>query len=895
MKNRIVTNSYRTINKNRARFCSLMMMSFLGTFTYSGINNTAPDFKYSIDKYYDTHNHYDIKIQSDMGMSLNDVSYIKDVDGVLDVEGSHSVDCMISLAKGETVINVSSLTSYINTVEIIEGRLPTSNNEIVVEEKFLTNNEIELGTNISINSSNLIENTYTIVGTVKSTLYINSPDTTSNRGNTSIGIGIINYYTFVNPEAFDQDYYTSIYVTVEGAKEQVTSSENYNETIDRVIKNIELIQKEGEGRREDEIKTPLYEEVEEAEANGLNEFAIAKNSLDEQKANLDNLHLYISTLDPTSAEYATLNAQYVNGLNQYNAACIEYEESYNNFLVEIEQAYDEIDNISTPTWYINDRNDYTTYRDFINDAQSVANLGQVFPIVFFIVATLISLISMSRLVEDERTEIGTLKSLGFSNIQIMGKYIFFAFVATICGGIVGGISGGFVIPSIIYGIYKILFDVPTMVLKLDVLISLIPILISCVCIVGATLITALRVLKEKPAELMRPKAPKKGKRVLLEKIPFIWNKINFSNKITIRNIGRYKKRVFATIFGIMGCTALMLTGFGLKDSLSCLAGKQFGDIYNFDTMVLVNDYDPASDLEIFNDPNITSKTPIQLINGTALNTNINWTVVEDNETLDTFVNLFDKKTHEQVHLEEGKVVITNKLAEIKNVTVGDKIELKDSNNKSAEFEISAIVEIYFQHYVFMDKATYENASFTYKPNCIYLHVNEMSEEQKDNFTKTLLENEKVLSVQFINVLVDNVDDMLSSLNNVIIILIVLAALLAFVVLYNLSNINIHERKREIATLKLLGFYNKEVDSYITKENIILTIVGVILGLVGGYFLTGFVLKTVEIEMASFVLGINWLSYLLSAVLAFVFTFIVNFITHFSLKKIDMIESLKSVE
>ncbi|MGM9858107.1 MAG: FtsX-like permease family protein [Bacilli bacterium] len=895
MKNRVVTNSFRTINKNRARFCSLMMMSFLATFTYSGINNTAPDFKYSIDKYFDAHNHYDIKIQSDMGMSLNDVSYIKDVDGVLEVEGAHSIDCMISLPNEEAVINISSLTSYINTVDLIDGRLPFSNNEIVVEEKFLSKNEMNLGDTINISSTNLIEDTFTIVGTVKSTLYINNAETTSDRGNTSIGIGVINYYTFVNPEAFDQDYYTSIYITVDGAKNKITSSDNYDNLIESVTKNIEKIKKEGESRREDEIKTPLYEKVEEAEENGLNELSIVKSQLDILQTNLDNLYNYMNTFEPTSEEYYALNLQYINKLNEYNAAYIEYNESYNNFIIEIENAYEEIDDIQTPTWYINNRNDYTTYREFIDDAQSVANLGQVFPIVFFIVATLISLISMSRLVEDERTEIGTLKSLGFSNIQIMGKYIFFAFVATICGGIVGGISGGFVVPSIIYGIYKILFDVPTMVLKLDVLISLIPILISCVCIVGATLVTALRVLKEKPAELMRPKAPKQGKRVLLEKIPFIWNKINFSNKITIRNIGRYKKRVFATVFGIMGCTALMLTGFGLKDSLSCLAGKQFGEVYNFDTMVLVNNYDPTTDLEIFNDPNITSTTPIQLISGTASNTNINWTVVEDNETLDTFVNLYDKKTQEPVHLEKGKVVITNKLAEIKNVSVGDKIELKDSNNKSAEFEISAIVEIYFQHYVFMDRETFEDASFTYKPNCIYLHVNEMSEEQQDAFTKSLLENEKVLSVQFISVMVDNVDDMLSSLNNVVIILIVLAALLAFVVLYNLSNINIHERKREIATLKLLGFYNKEVDSYITKENIILTIVGVALGLLGGYFLTGFVLKTVEIEKASFILGITWVSYLVSAALAFVFTFIVNFITHFSLKKIDMIESLKSVE
>ena len=339
----------------------------------------------------------------------------------------------------------------------------------------------------------------------------------------------------------------------------------------------------------------------------------------------------------------------------------------------------------------------------------------------------------------------------------------------------------------------------------------------------------------------------------------------------------------------------MLTGFGLKDSLSGLAGKQFGDIFDFDAMVLVKEVSDSGEGNVFDNKLITQKTSVQLISGTVSNTNINWTVVENNETLDSFVSLHEKKTNKKVSLEAGKVVITNKLAEIKHLSVGDTIELKDSSNKSASFEISGIVEMYFNHYVFMDRDTFENASFSYKPNCLYLQCDLLSSEEKDDLAKTLLAEENVLSVQFIDDMVENVDDMLSSLNNVVYILIVLAALLSFVVLYNLSNINIHERKREIATLKLLGFYNHEVDSYITKENIILTIVGIAFGLLGGYFLTAFVLKTVEIEMASFVLDINLSSYFISASLAFIFTIIVNIITHFSLKKIDMIESLKSVE
>ena len=870
MKNRLITNSLRTIKKNKARFFSLLVITILATFTYTGINSTYSDFKKSIDKFYDIHNHYDIKLQSDKGMSLNDVEYIKNVEGVKEVEGVHSVDALINLPEEEAVINLASYSSTIDTLDVISGRLPSSENEIVVEENLLKKNDLELGCLLNINSSELFYSSFTVVGTVRSSLYINSTKTSQKRGNSSLGIGVINYYSFVLPSSFNQNYYTALYVTVEGAKEKVTATKEYTSLVDKVNANIEKVKEEREKSREEEIKASL------------------RNQVATLKDQLDALETQLNMMDKNSQEYAVLLQQYTSSLSEYNLA-------YEAFTNQINGLYEEIDNIKSPTYYINDRSDYATYKEFLDDAQSIKNLGQVFPLVFFIVATLISLISMSRLVEDERSEIGTLKSLGFSSLHIIIKYVFFALVASILGGIVGSLAGAYIIPAMIYEIYTILFDVPTMVLSLEWVVVVIPLVISCLCIVGATLYTAYRVLKEKPTELLRPKAPKKGKRILLEKVSFIWNKINFSNKITIRNIARYKKRVFATIFGIVGCTALMLTGFGLKDSLSGLAGKQFGDIFDFDAMVLVKEVSDSGEGNVFDNKLITQKTSVQLINGTVSNTNINWTVVENNETLDSFVSLHEKKTNKKVSLEAGKVVITNKLAEIKHLSVGDTIELKDSSNKSACFEVSGIVEMYFNHYVFMDRDTFENASFSYKPNCLYLQCDSLSSEEKDDLAKTLLAEENVLSVQFIDDMVENVDDMLSSLNNVVYILIVLAALLSFVVLYNLSNINIHERKREIATLKLLGFYNHEVDSYITKENIILTIVGIAFGLFGGYFLTAFVLKTVEIEMASFVLDINLSSYFISASLAFIFTIIVNIITHFSLKKIDMIESLKSVE
>ena len=394
---------------------------------------------------------------------------------------------------------------------------------------------------------------------------------------------------------------------------------------------------------------------------------------------------------------------------------------------------------------------------------------------------------------------------------------------------------------------------------------------------------------------MRPKAPKQGKRVLLEKIPFIWNRINFSNKITIRNISRYKKRVFATIFGIMGCTALMMSGFGLKDSIVDLPNKQFNEIFKFDAMIYINNYDVVEDEDLFNYDCIKEKANVQVISATTTSTEVNFFVVEDNLGLDKFINLYEVENYTKVFLEEDKIIISDKLAQIKNVGVGDEITFVDANNVSSTYVISSVIEMYFEHYAFVSKATYENKGFEYNPNSVYLQIDEITQEEQDSLTKELLENEKILTVQYISDMVENVNNMLESLDQVIVILIIIASLLAFVVLFNLSNINIHERKREIATLKVLGFYNKEVDNYITKENIILTVIGVVIGLVFGYFLAGYIIFTVEIEKARFVHNIKYYSYIYSTVLAFAFTFVVNGITHFTLKKIDMIESLKSVE
>ena len=544
--------------------------------------------------------------------------------------------------------------------------------------------------------------------------------------------------------------------------------------------------------------------------------------------------------------------------------------------------------------YVYDRLDNSTYKSYIDDTNSITNLAYVFPLVFYAVAILVSLVSMNRMVEDDRLMLGTFKSLGFSNNQILFKYMLFALLATLIGGILGVGLGVIIIPSMINSIYRILFDLPKFYINLNFKDSLIGFIIAVICIGGATLFTLVKELKAKPAELLRPKAPKPGKRILLEKWHAVWNRIKFSNKITIRNISRYKKRVIVTTLGIAGCCALMLCGFGIRDSISDIPEKQFGYVTSQDATVYFSNISKKEADNLLVQDEIVSHSNVSLINGETGQYDITINVLENG--YEEFQHFYDVKTKENLSLNDNEVFISDKLAQLLSLSKGDKIEFNDNNYNNYSFTIAAVVENYIYHYVYMTESTYKQVTNEEMiVNTAYIKLKNLNEEEKESFQKKLLNNEDILNVTFVQDAIDSADDMLQSLNKVVIILIVLAALLSFIVLYNLSNINIHERKREIATLKVLGFYQKEVDHYITQENIILTIIGIIIGLIFGYFLTNIVVSTVEIEYVRFIHKINFLSFVYASLLSILFTLIVNLITHFSLEKIDMIESLKSVE
>ena len=514
---------------------------------------------------------------------------------------------------------------------------------------------------------------------------------------------------------------------------------------------------------------------------------------------------------------------------------------------------EKIANIENPTWYVLDRYSNTGYNSFIQDTESIENISKVFPIVFFMVALLISLTSMTRMVEEQRTQIGTLKALGYNKLQIASKYVIYAGLACVIGGVLGMSVGFVLLPQIIWTMYQMMYQMTDNIhISFNIIIGGMGLLLICVCIIGATIYAVLKELVQTPSTLMRPKAPKMGKRVLLEKIPFIWKRLSFSQKVTVRNIFRYKKRFLMTIIGILGCTALIVVGFGVRDSIRCIMPNQFEKVFNYDMQIgLKNGLEDEQKQKYI--ISLQEKTELEKVVETYMTSNIaknqeneedvQIIVPKEPKDLDEVINLTDVKTGEKVQLEENAICLTDKVAELLNVKQGDTITLKDSKDKERQVKISNIVENYVYHYVYMSRITYENLyGENYNTNMLFTKNNNLSKEQETNLATEIMNQSEVASISRNSSIMNLLDDTMKSLNYVVIILIVSAGLLAFVVLYNLSNVNISERIRELATIKVLGFYDKEVYSYVTRETVILTAIGIVFGLIGGYFLNYFIIR-----------------------------------------------------
>ncbi len=578
---------------------------------------------------------------------------------------------------------------------------------------------------------------------------------------------------------------------------------------------------------------------------------------------------------------------------------------------ELYSAQEEIDNgrvtlskVPTPMWYCNDRDDNPGYSSYKDNVERVNSVGKVFPVFFMIVAVLVCVTTMSRLVEEQRGDIGALTTLGYKPSSIVMKYVSYSMSATVVGSLVGIIVGVLVIPVVIFEAYGILYKMPQFVLTLNVQSSVIAVLVALICTCCVSVFTCFSLIKHKPATLLRPKAPKPGKRIMLEKIGFLWKRMGFFTKVTARNIFRYKARFLMTVIGVAGCTALIFSGFGLYHSITDIVDKQFGEIFSYDVSIVAKgSKENVEDLReyIENDIRIdcyslSCQNLIEVsFEDKKMSENTYISVAENTEDFKKLINLKDRKTQEPIDLEKGACVLTEKLAKSLSATVGDMINITDGE-RVAELPVSGICENYLNGYVYMDTETYEEA-FSVKPSygIFSCKFKEGVTVDDNSFSQEYINKGNTLAVNLTSTGVASFSDMISALNYVVIVMIASAAALAFVVLYNLTNINIAERKREISTLKVLGFKNSETAAYIYRENIVLSVVGIAAGLLLGVWLLNFIINTVEISMVMFGRELHLSSFLIATVLTLFFSITVNWVMRIRLKKIDMVESLKSVE
>ncbi len=586
-----------------------------------------------------------------------------------------------------------------------------------------------------------------------------------------------------------------------------------------------------------------------------------------------------------------------DGEKEYLIAKEKAEKELDKAFLKIEDGDKDIKEIEKAKWYVLDRNSHYSYVDYGGSADRIDALSTVFSIFFALVAALVCLTTMTRMVDEQRVNIGTLKALGYSNGVIGIKYMLYALVGTILGCIIGIGIGYTLFPTVIFNAYAIMYVLPpiSLIFNLPFAIG-----ISTVAIILMTLTTYIassNELKEDPSLLMRPRAPKMGKRILLERVPFIWKRFSFSYKVTIRNIFRYKRRFFMTVIGIAGCTALMLTGFGIKDSIRTVVDRQFGVLYNYDMNVefdstAIKYLEHHKEIESFE--LIFQESGSIEFNGETKNLSI--IVPNDKNNFGDFVVLQDRKTEKAISIEDQGVVITEQVSKSLGIKIGDEIKLKNNDEVEKTVKVTGITENYTFNYVYLSSKYYEDI---FEENIIFnemlANVYDPSYESEEKLSKELTRHSGVLSVNFNSEISNNFEDTIKSLNYVVFIMIISAGALAFVVLYNLTNVNISERIREIATIKVLGFYDKEVSAYVYRENTILTIIGTLSGLFLGIFLHKYIMTTVEMDNIMFGMTLNMKSYFIAALLTIVFALLVNWAMYYKLKNIEMVESLKSID
>ncbi len=960
----LLVSLLREIKETFGRFLALLLIIGLGVGFFAGLKVTDPAMRTSMHEYLKEQAFFDYRLISSLGFEEEDIDYLKNHIEARDIEPSISFDILADYNEMSHAIKAISIPDKINKIVVVEGRLPKEDDECLVDSYLFDSSSIGSNVTISSSnetedSDHFKYKEYKIVGLVKSPLFIQYE-----RGATALGSGVLDGFMYINEGGFDSEVYTDCYVKLDSDlelysdeyKDLIDEKENMvqtaldaaaNNRYDRIIADAtaelndakkELAENKEEKGGEladakkelDNAKTKLndakkqisdYEAKEADLKKALDEMLENINQMDQLKAAGSEYYdeVQYQTLVATYQQYSanlytlqsgleTARKEYNKGLKEYEDGKAEYEEGLEEFNSkiadaekEIADAKTEIADIEAASTYLLGRDSNVGYICFESDSTIVGAIANVFPIFFFLVAALVCMTTMNRMVEDQRTQIGVLKALGYSSTSIMGKFVLYSGSASLLGATLGFIAGTIAFPKAIWFAYQMMYNTSEISYYFSPAMLIISFIVAFICSVGVTILSCRYEMHEMAASLMRPKAPKAGKRIFLEYITFFWSRLKFLKKVSLRNIFRYKGRLFMMVLGIGGCTALLVAGFGIYDSIADIAVNQFTNISKYDMDITLKDGED-SQVPLLEEMGYTTEdyllyyhTSVDMKAG-KYTKNVYLNVYDNDAVIDSFYDMHDSsgKHITLSDLKDNETIINKGLSDRYGIKLGDTITISSDTLAKTEFKVAAINENFIYNYMYLTKSGYESniGPLPEKKN-VYLNVKEG--ENAHEVGAKLMNNKGVSVVSATVDMLDRVDNMMESLNIIVYLVIGCAMALSAVVVYNLTNINIAERVREIATVKVLGFYKEETRSYVFRENILLSIMGAAVGLILGKLLHAFIMSEIVVDLITFDVRVTLFSYFLAFVLTVLFTFIIDLLMGKKLEEISMTESLKAVE
>lgn len=893
MKNKTYLKaSLREIFYSKGRFIAIVLIILLGTLLYVGIKATGPILNHSASRYVDEQELSNLQIISTGGLTAEDEAMAEKIPHA-QVESGYQF-----FYADDEKNQVIKLYSYAeknqqNQLIVKKGRMPKKENEIVLDEKAL-NEGYRLNQTFKIKQPDQLERqNFKIVGFVQSPLYIN----TEERGLSTIGNGSVDFFAYLPENNFSNKVKSVIYVRFANVKNKETYGKTYKAIMDKNIEKTETLFADRPKERLAEIKTDAEKELSPQKAevtDHLTKLTAAQKELDQASTQLEQQASAIPAGNPQLMQaQAELQAQQKE-LTKNREQLLAAQE-------KLSASEKEISELKTPSYSYNQRADNSGFQEYGDLSERIAAIANVFPVFFFFIAALITFTTMTRMVEENRREIGTLKALGYSRFEISIKYIIYALSAAAIGIVLGSLIGTHTLPRLIFELSSDRYNLP----GVEAFYLVRPIIQAALAFLfaslGAALLVLLRELHEKPAVLLQPKAPKPGKRIFLERITPIWSRMSFNSKVSYRNLFRYKSRMIMAVIGIAGCAALMVAGVGLKDSIGSVGDKQFGPIIDYEATVTLKDQPDKKKIEALFSQNKKITSHLAVLNQTVelkqkgqANQKLMMMVPENRQKFGNYLHL--KQAGNFFELPANGAVITQKMAELFDLTEGDSLTVYDEDQQTFKVKIAKITENYLGNFLYLSKDYYQKTRGTaFVMNSYLLKSQKMTRNEEKGLSQKLLSSNQVMNTSFMSTQIKTQEHSMENLDGIVWIFVVLSGLLAFIVLYNLTNINVSERLRELSTIKVLGFYDREVTAYIFRENFVFTLLGILFGYGLGIVLTKFILDQASMETITFPLVIRPGAYLLSGGLTILFSGVVMFATHFRLRHINMIDALKSNE